>query len=51
VVSEAARVVEMDPVLTPVQAVRDELEVLAGQRMKPVRHLHMSVPVIWPGCR
>ncbi len=47
----AVRVVEMDPVLTPVLPVRDELEVLPGQRMETVRHPHTSVPVIWMGCR
>jgi hypothetical protein len=29
----AVLIMQMDPVLTPVLAVRDELEVLAGQRM------------------
>ena len=33
-------VVQMDPVLAPVLAVRDELEVPPGQRMEPVRHPH-----------
>lgn len=36
------QVVEMDPVLTPVPPVRDELEVLAEQRMEPVRHPNTS---------
>jgi hypothetical protein len=40
----------MDPVLTPVLTVRDELEVLAGQRVEPVRHPHTSVPIIWIRC-
>jgi hypothetical protein len=47
----AILVVEMDPVLAPVLAVRDELEVLAEQRVEPVRHPHTSVPVIRTGCR
>ena len=40
---------EMDPVLAPVLAMRDELEIPARQRMEPVRHPHTSVPVIWTG--
>jgi hypothetical protein len=47
----AVLIVEMNPVLTPVKAVSDELEVPARQRMEPVRHPHTSVPVIWMGCR
>jgi len=43
-------VVKMNPVLAPVLPVRDELEVLAEQRMEPVRHPDTSVPVIWMGC-
>ena len=39
----------VDPVLTPVLAVRDELEVPAGQRMEPVRHPHTPVPIIRTG--
>jgi len=31
-------------------AVRDELEVLPGQRMEPVRHPDTSVPIVWMGC-
>ena len=46
----AIRVVQMNPVLTPVVAVRDELEVPAEQRMEPVRHTHTSVPIIWIRC-
>ena len=42
---------QMDPVLTTVLAVRDELEVLAKQRMEPVRHPHTPVPIIWTGRR
>jgi hypothetical protein len=41
----------VNPVLTPVMAVRDELEVPPGQRMEPMRYPHTSVPVIWMGCR
>ena len=44
-------IMQVDPVLTPVLAVRDELEVPAGQRVERVRHPHTSVPVIWMGCR
>ncbi len=47
----AVLVVEVDPVLTPVVAVSDELEVPAGQRVEPVRHPHTSVPIIRTGCR
>ena len=46
----AILVVQVDPVLTPVLAVRDELKVPAEQRMKPVRHPHTSVPIIWIRC-
>ena len=44
-------VVQMNPVLAPVLAVRYELEVLAGQRMEPVRYPHTPVPFIRTGCR
>ena len=44
-------VMEADPVLTPVLAVRDELEVLTGQRMEQVGYPDTSVPIIWIGCR
>ena len=43
-------VVQVNPVLTPVLAVRDELELLPGQRMEPVRHPHTSVLIIRTGC-
>ena len=43
-------VVQVDPVLTPVLAVRDELEVPAEQWMKPVRHPHTSAQIIQTGC-
>ena len=43
-------VMQVDPVLTPVLAVRDELEVPAEQWMKPVRHPHTSVQIIQTGC-
>ena len=46
----AVLVVEVNPVLAPVLAVRDELEVPAEQRMEPVRHPDTSVPIIWMGC-
>ena len=39
-----------NPVLTPVLAVRDELEVPAEQWMKSVRHPHTSVQIIQTGC-
>jgi hypothetical protein len=39
-------VVEVNPVLAPVLAVRDELEILAEHRMEPVRHPHTSVPIV-----
>jgi hypothetical protein len=38
-------IVQMDSVLAPVLAMRDELEVLAEQRMEPVRHAHTPVPI------
>jgi hypothetical protein len=44
-------IMQMDPVLTPVLAVRDKLEVLAEQRMEPARHPHTSIPIIWTGRR
>jgi hypothetical protein len=40
----------MDPVLAPVLTLRDELEVLAEQRVEPVRHPHTSVPIIEIRC-
>ena len=43
-------IVQVNPVLAPVLPVRDELKVLAGQRMEPVRHPHTSVPIIRTGC-
>ncbi len=36
----------MNPVLAPVLAIRDELEVPAEQRMEPVRHPHTPVPIV-----
>lgn len=39
-------VVQVDPVLTPVLPVRDELEVAATQRMERVRHPHQTVSII-----
>jgi len=47
----AVLVVQVDPVLTPVLAVHDELEVPAGQRMEQVGYPDTSVPIIWIGCR
>ena len=38
-------VVQVDPVLAPVLAVDDELEVLAAQGMERVRHPDASVPI------
>jgi hypothetical protein len=43
--------VQVDPVLTPVLAVRDELEVPVEQRMKQVGYPDTSVPIIPIGCR
>jgi hypothetical protein len=40
----------MDPVLTPVLPVGNELEVAAGQRMERVRHTDTSVPIMQIGC-
>ncbi len=40
-------VAQMDPVLTPVLAVRDEVEVRAGLRGEPARHPHAPIPIIW----
>jgi hypothetical protein len=37
--------VQVDPVLAPVLAVDDELEVLAAQGMERVRHPDVSVPI------
>ena len=46
----AVLVVEMNPVLAPVLAVRDKLEVLTEQRMEPVGYPDTPVPIIWTGC-
>jgi hypothetical protein len=43
----AVLIMKMDPILTPVMAVSNELEILPGQRMKPVRHPHPAIPIIW----
>jgi hypothetical protein len=40
----------VNPVLTPVAPVNNELEIAAGQRMEPVGHPHTPVPIIWIGC-
>ena len=42
----AVLIVEMNPVLAPVMAVSDELEIPARQRMKRVRHPHPAIPVV-----
>jgi hypothetical protein len=42
-------VMQVDPVLPPVLAVRDELEVAAEQRVEPVRYPHTSVLIIQTG--
>jgi hypothetical protein len=39
----------MNPVLAPVLAVRDKLEVLTGQRVEPVGYPDTPVPIIWTG--
>ena len=38
-------VMQVDPVLAPVLAIRDELEVPAMQRMERVRYPDTSVPI------
>ncbi|MFI9388442.1 hypothetical protein [Kutzneria sp. NPDC052558] len=43
-------VTQVDPVLAPVLAVHDELELLPEQRVERVRHPHSSVPIIRIGC-
>ena len=45
-----ARVPAVDPVLTPVAPVDNELEIAAGQRMEPVSYPDTPVPIIWIGC-
>jgi hypothetical protein len=40
----------VDPVLPPVTAVNDELEVTPEQRMEPVSHPDTSVPIILIRC-
>ena len=45
-----ALVVEVDPVLTPVLAVLDELEVPAGQRVERVRYPDAPVPIVRIRC-
>ena len=46
----ASLVMQMNPVLTPILAVSDELEVAAEQWMEPVRHPHTPVPIIQIRC-
>jgi hypothetical protein len=41
---------QVNPVLTPVLAVRDELEVPAAKRVERVRHPDKPVPIILIGC-
>jgi hypothetical protein len=43
-------VMQVDPVLTPVLAVLDELEVAAGQRVERVRNPNAKVPIARSGC-
>ena len=43
-------VMQVDPVLAPVLAVCDELEVPAGQRVERVRHPDAAVPIMRTGC-
>jgi hypothetical protein len=43
-------IVQVDPVLAPVLAVGDELEIPAGQRMERVRRPDPPVPVARIGC-
>ena len=40
----------VDPVLTPVAPVDNELEIAAGQRMEPVSYPDTPVLIIWIGC-
>src|SRR5580704_3500658 len=40
----------VDPVLTPVAPVDNELEIAAGQRMEPMSYPDTPVPIIWIGC-
>jgi hypothetical protein len=44
-------IVQVDPVLAVVLAVRDELEIPAGQRIETMRHPHTLLPVFWTRCR
>ncbi len=43
-------VVQVDPVLAPVLAVGNELEIAAGQRVERVRHPDPSIPIARIGC-
>jgi hypothetical protein len=40
----------VDPVLTPVAPVNNELEIAAGQRMEPVGHPDTLILTIWIVC-
>ena len=42
---------QVDPVLTPVTAMGDELQILAEHRVKPVRHPDRSIPISCTRCR
>jgi len=46
----AVRVMHVYAVLTPVLAVRNELEVLPEQRVERVRHSHPAVAILGTGC-
>ena len=48
--SSPVLVMQVDPVLAPVLAMRDELEVPAGQRVERVRHPDTPVPIVRIGC-
>ena len=43
-------IVQVDPVLTPVLPVSDELEVTPIQRMEPMRHTDTLIPIMQIGC-
>ena len=46
----AMLITEVDPILTPIAAVVNELEPPAEQRVEAVRHPDKSVPIIAIGC-
>ena len=45
-----ALIAQVDPVLTPVLPVNDELEVPPAQRVEQVRHTDTPVPIMRIGC-